>query len=116
MFLHKEEELFREVMETAAAELKIPVSIVEKDYYITMVLKGLSQKAPECVFKGGTSLSKCYHVIDRFSEDIDISFSDTLTQGERRKLKNEIIASLSKELELPIIDWDRARSRRDYNR
>ena len=85
----------------------MPVSIVEKDYYITMILKGLSQKAPECVFKEGTSLSKCYHVIDRFSEDIDISFSNTLTQGERRKLRNEIIAALSKELELPIIDWDR---------
>lgn len=115
MHLHKEKELFREVVETAAVELKIPVSIVEKDYYVTMILKQLAEKVPECVFKGGTSLSKCYHVIDRFSEDIDISFSDVLTQGQREKLKNNVIAGISKELELPISDWKNARSRRDYN-
>ena len=54
--------------------------ILEKDYYVTMILKLLAQVEPGCVFKGGTSLSKCHHVIDRFSEDIDITFSNTLTQ------------------------------------
>ena len=49
-------------------------------YYVTMILKLLAQVEPGCVFKGGTSLSKCHHVIDRFSEDIDITFSNTLTQ------------------------------------
>ena len=39
----------------------------------------------EELFKGGTSLSKCHHVIDRFSEHIDITFSNTLTQGQRKK-------------------------------
>jgi hypothetical protein len=67
------------------------------------------------VFKGGTSLSKCHHVIDRFSEDIDITFSDTLTQGQRKKLKNNVIANISKTLELPIPNWEETRSRRDYN-
>ena len=46
-----------------------------------MILKELSKRAPKCVFKGGTSLSKCHHVIDRFSEDIDIAFSDELGKG-----------------------------------
>ena len=60
-------------------------------------------------------MSKCHHVIDRFSEDIDITFSDTLTQGQRQKLKNITIASIRDELNLPISDWDKTRSRRDYN-
>ena len=115
MFLHNDKELFQEVIVSAAEDLDLVVPIVEKDYYVTMILKKLSIWCPECVFKGGTSLSKCHHVIDRFSEDIDISFSDKLTQGMRKKLKNETIAGISEELSLPIIDWENARSRRDYN-
>lgn len=115
MLLHNDKELFREVIISTAEEFGVVVPIVEKDYYVTMILKLLSQKAPDCVFKGGTSLSKCHHVIDRFSEDIDIAFSNQLTQGKRQKLKNVTIAGISEELDLPIIDWEDARSRRDYN-
>ena len=84
MFLHEDKELFRDVIEAAAEAQKRPIAIVEKDYYVTMILKLLSEKAPGCVFKGGTSLSKCHHAIDRFSEDIDIAFSDALTEGQRK--------------------------------
>ena len=80
MFLHNDEELFKDVIIAASVDQKRPVAIVEKDYYVTMILKLLAQVEPGCVFKGGTSLSKCHHVIDRFSEDIDITFSNTLTQ------------------------------------
>ena len=50
---------------------------VKRDYYIAMLLQNLqnSNFAGECVFKGGTSLSKCYpQSINRFSEDIDLTF------------------------------------------
>ena len=80
MFLHNDEELFKDVIVATAVDQNRPVAIVEKDYYVTMILKLLAQVEPRCVFKGGTSLSKCHHVIDRFSEDIDITFSNTLTQ------------------------------------
>ncbi len=115
MLLHKDREQFTAIVNAVSNELSIPIPIVEKDYYVTMILKQLSLNAKNCVFKGGTSLSKCHHAIDRFSEDIDITFSDTLTQGERKKLKNSVIAGISEYLELPIPDWDKARSRRDYN-
>lgn len=115
MFLHNDEELFKDVIIAASVDQKRPVAIVEKDYYVTMILKLLAQVEPGCVFKGGTSLSKCHHVIDRFSEDIDIIFSNTLTQGQRKKLKNDIIANISKELDLPIINWNETKSRRDYD-
>ena len=115
MFLHNDEELFKDVIIAASVDQKRPVAIVEKDYYVTMILKLLAQVEPGCVFKGGTSLSKCHHVIDRFSEDIDIIFSNTLTQGQRKKLKNDIIANISKELDLPIINWNETKSSRDYD-
>lgn len=79
MFLHEDKELFREVIVATAEDLGIVVPIVEKDYYVTMILKMLSEEKPDCVFKGGTSLSKCHHAIERFSEDVDISFSNRLT-------------------------------------
>lgn len=115
MLLHNDKELFREVVISTAEELGLVVSIVEKDYYVTMILKRLSMECPECVFKGGSSLSKCYHVIDRFSEDIDIAFSNKLSQGMRKRLKNDTIAGMGAALGMPILDWENARSRRDYN-
>ena len=115
MFLHKDRELFREAVFAASTELSLPVAVIEKDYYVTMLLHLLAQKAPDCVFKGGTSLSKCFQAIDRFSEDIDIAFSNRLTGAQRRDLKNTAIAGISAELALPIADWANARSRRDYN-
>ena len=49
--------------------------IVEKDFWVTLMLDYLFQKSEfkdVFTFKGGTSLSKCFHIIDRFSEDIDL--------------------------------------------
>lgn len=115
MFLHEDKELFREVIVATAEDLRIVVPIVEKDYYVTMILEMLSEEKPDCVFKGGTSLSKCHHAIERFSEDVDISFSNRLTQGTRKRLKDDTIAGISKKLAMPIMDWENARSRRDYN-
>ena len=57
--------------------MHIPESAVKRDYYIVLLLEklGNSTYAEKCVFKGGTSLSKCYPgSIERFSEDIDLTF------------------------------------------
>ena len=115
MFLHEDKELFKDVIEATAESQSQTIAIVEKDYYVTMILKLLSEEVPDYVFKGGTSLSKCHHAIDRFSEDIDIAFSEDLTQGQRKNLKDKTIAGISRRLGLPISDWENARSRRDYN-
>lgn len=57
----------------AGAQTGIPARFYEKDFYITAVLRALSEQMPsQFVFKGGTSLSKAYSLIDRFSEDIDL--------------------------------------------
>lgn len=77
MNLHTFPEEFRELITVVANEKHISESAVERDYYIVMMLKALADSpyAEQCVFKGGTSLSKCYPgSIDRFSEDIDLTF------------------------------------------
>lgn len=116
MYLHENKELFRDVISaTSEDQDDRDFAIIEKDYYVTMILKLLAEEATDCVFKGGTALSKCHKVIDRFSEDIDISFSNTLSQGRRKMLKDETIAGISEKLKMPIVNWNQARSRRDYN-
>jgi len=57
----------------AAGLLGVPAAVVEKDYWVAQALRALQSQHPdEFIFKGGTSLSKAYGLIERFSEDIDI--------------------------------------------
>ena len=51
MFLHNDEELFKDVIIAASVDQKRSLAIVEKDYYVTMILKLLAQVEPGCVFK-----------------------------------------------------------------
>ena len=65
----------RDIFSEAAAKLGIRPTIVEKDFWVCLVLKLLflkSQFRKSLVFKGGTSLSKVHGLIERFSEDIDL--------------------------------------------
>lgn len=58
-------------------ETKLPQVIIEKDLWVTAVLRALFALpyAENLSFKGGTSLSKCWNLIERFSEDIDIAIN-----------------------------------------
>lgn len=61
-------------MGATADALKLPAEFVEKDYWITELLRSVAARIDDAhvVFKGGTSLSKGYGLIRRFSEDVDI--------------------------------------------
>lgn len=63
------------IFEETAMELGIPAMAVEKDWWVvrTLELVFSSSIAKATVFKGGTSLSKAWGLIDRFSEDIDLA-------------------------------------------
>ena len=66
----------RKLCEEAGTQLDLPAASVEKDFWVCWILKvlfSLPEVGGHLTFKGGTSLSKCYNVIKRFSEDIDIS-------------------------------------------
>ncbi len=75
MNLHHDHEAFSELIVAASNELHIPPGIVEKDYYVTLALRELASRVKGMVFKGSTSLTKCYQILDCFSEDIDISYA-----------------------------------------
>lgn len=115
MFLHEDKQVFEEVISAASEFLGRSIDIVEKDYYVTMILKLLSEHYDNVVFKGGTSLSKALHVITRFSEDIDITFSEHIGGARRKKLKNVVMADISKTLNMPISNWEKLQSDRNVN-
>lgn len=75
MNLHSDIKLFSDVLSASSKYFGIKSEFIEKDYWITLLLKNLvSSKYSEfAVFKGGTSLAKAYRLIDRFSEDLDIA-------------------------------------------
>ncbi|RTY87589.1 nucleotidyl transferase AbiEii/AbiGii toxin family protein [Flavobacterium sp. RSP15] len=70
-YLHNNKN-FRDLLRIVGAELNIEPGLIEKDYWIMHVLFGLKQQGFQFELKGGTSLSKGYGIIHRFSEDIDL--------------------------------------------
>lgn len=117
MYLHEDYELFEEIIYNTADAFKLPVAIIEKDYFVTIFLKEIIRKQPDIVFKGGTSLSKCYKIIDRFSEDIDLNIAGDTKPGEskRKKLKEHIVSTID-DFGFLLSEPESIRSRRDYNK
>lgn len=116
MYLHKENrELFRDAILLTSERLEVSEDIVEKDYYVTLILKKLSAIEYPVVFKGGTSLSKAFRVIDRFSEDIDITFTEHLGEAKRKKLKYKMLKPIADELGLEIRNFGSIESDKNLN-
>jgi len=109
--LDKEEKLT--VLRNVRKKVKFPLYIIEKDWWVVQTLRLVSQMdiAEHIVFKGGTSLSKAWGLIDRFSEDIDLAidreffgFSGEISRTKVGKLKdasskyisNDFLLSLQK--------------------
>jgi len=74
MKLHENNILFRQAIQFTSDKIGIAPIYIEKDYWVTYALYLIvnSELGKDVVFKGGTSLSKCFGIIHRFSEDIDI--------------------------------------------
>lgn len=75
MNLHNYKTAFQGAIVATAQHFGISEIYVEKDYWVTLALKEIftNESTRElAVFKGGTSLSKCFRIIERFSEDIDL--------------------------------------------
>lgn len=115
--LHNDRELFEQLILKTSEALGIKAEIIEKDYYVTLFLKELVLVSPDIIFKGGTSLSKCYHLIDRFSEDIDLNIETETkpSESKRKQLKSSIISVIDK-LGFTLTNPENVKSRRDYNR
>ena len=106
---------WKEIIETVARELGRSEQMVEKDTIQSMFLYELAKSELPFVFKGGTSLSKAYNLIERFSEDIDLSMNRRPTQSERVKSKEWII-EIAENLGLVLSNPEEIKSRYDYNK
>ena len=101
--LHEAPDTYLEFIQATANHIGIPAVHVEKDYWVTQVLKRLhdSDHSEKVVFKGGTSLSKAHRLIERFSEDIDLALKrdENLGNSARRRLIKSIEATITRDLE-----------------
>ena len=86
-YLHELKE-FPDLLRLLEKELKIQAQLIEKDYWIMHALFGLKSQKFEFELKGGTSLSKGYGIIERFSEDIDIHIKPPIEVAVNTNPKN----------------------------
>lgn len=114
MFLHEDKVKFNAVILDVSKNLNIAFPIVLKDYYVFMLLKQIAKNNPDAMFKGGTSLSKAYGLINRFSEDIDLNAipSNPLSEGARVKFNHGVKDSFNT---IGLTIKSNIRSKSDFN-
>jgi len=110
MNLHTDQNLFSQALLSCSQKLGIPAIYIEKDYWVTCVLQLISRSEVNefTILKGGTSLSKCFDLIKRFSEDIDLviikNAGDTSNTLKRKlKLISKVISQKLPEENAPGI-------------
>lgn len=116
MFLHNDGKRFAKLIKDIYTNTGIKEALIEKDYFATLFLKHLAKKEPLLVFKGGTCLSKCFKLVKRFSEDIDINLlgMEGLSHRRKKQMKYNIVDTIDK-LELNFSNPEDVRSGRDHN-
>ncbi len=122
MKLHKNREFFSNAIQATSQEFGMAPEFVEKDYWICQILQNLSRHplSERIVWKGGTSLSKAYGLIKRFSSDVDFAIVlEGLSQNQQKKL----IAKIGKdttidmeEIDIPDDTIKNSRFRKTYHR
>ena len=117
MNLHTDKEAFQQIIDAVSENTGTARDIIEKDYYVTMILEEFFLAENGLVFKGGTSLSKGYHLINRFSEDIDLNYIDhtALNRNKRREIKYTL-KDVVDGCDLHISNFSETRSNRNFNR
>lgn len=101
MTLHENIELYKDAVRATSEHMGLPEIFIEKDYWLTVALNKIyqSEVAVQVVFKGGTSLSKCYDYVNRFSEDIDlVLLRQPEENGNQLKLKLKKITNAVSEV------------------
>lgn len=91
--LRSDPDAFDALRDATAGRLGLTGGVIEKDYWATEVLRAATSRidgADALVFKGGTSLSKAFAIIERFSEDIDLLVVTALEGNPRKRLLRAI--------------------------
>lgn len=94
MNLHNDKEAFKSLLEVASEHYGIDIRIVEKDYWVSYSLSKLLtfDRKDLIIFRGGTSLTKCYTDLKRFSEDIDLAINkeESISPSQLKKLIKDV--------------------------
>ena len=86
--LHNDKDKFSKLVDRTASLTGFYAPLMEKDYYLTLILSRINELSDNLIFKGGTCLNKIYYSYYRLSEDLDFSMrlpGYTTTRGERRR-------------------------------
>lgn len=119
MRLHKNKTLFDQAVRATAQQKGLPEIYIEKDYWVTLALHQIFNCpiGNETIFKGGTSLSKCFGLIERFSEDIDLVVlrkeNETNNQLTNKiKTISQVVSEVLPEVEIEGITHKRGMNRK----
>ena len=112
---NNDKKIWKEIIETVSNEIGKDLIVVEKDMIQSIFLYNIGSINKNLVFKGGTSLSKAYGIIERFSEDIDISFNKDPSESEKKNIKL-LIEEQGKGIGLNLKNSSDIKSRYDYNK
>ena len=105
-FLKLSDSQRKDVYESIAHKVKLPAQVVEKDFWVSAILQAVFALpvAGHIVFKGGTSLSKCWKLIERFSEDIDLAVDPVFLGAPEGDLTKKQIKKLRKASSLFVLE------------
>lgn len=106
--IHKDRKQFIDLINITVQRTGFRAHLVEKDYYLTLILSRVNELSDGLIFKGGTCLNKVYYSSYRLSEDLDFSMrlpEYTTTRGKRRKCIQPVkdnIKTFAKQLDMMI--------------
>ena len=105
-FLELSDSQRKSVYESVAIKVGLPAQVIEKDFWVTAILQTVFTLpvAKQLVFKGGTSLSKGWKLIERFSEDIDIAVDPIILGVPEGDLTKKQIKKLRKTSSLFVLE------------
>jgi nucleotidyltransferase AbiEii toxin of type IV toxin-antitoxin system len=105
---------FAALITAAAEEEALQEAFVEKDYWITEILHVIAQTLPDrTIFKGGTSLSKGWGLLDRFSEDIDLFVNPGVEPALSRRGTDRVLKQLKEDVAaVPGLEFVESKSRK----
>ena len=112
--LHRNKDEFLKILERTSAQTGFPLRLLEKDYYITIILSGMKELNNGLVFKGGTCLGKIYYSYYRLSEDLDFTLPLPCKKPTRTVRRNaikpikEVIRPFLKRVNMSIENLDKA--------
>jgi len=104
VYLHEHPQ-FQSLIRILAVEKNLPPALVEKDYWIMHCLYGLEKLGLTFELKGGTSLSKGYNLLDRFSEDIDIHIDPVCAPFKVASNPNQVKKDVHIQSRKAFYDW-----------